>query len=216
MPAALFLVIASLQHPAMPLLLGAAPFNPGVPRGPVAEAPLVGDLGLPAAAAPPVPAPAPASGAARSVPRPRAVEYSDFYYFRLTVHRIASYATIPLFVTEYALGQSLYSNPPGSRATVQAHQLVAAGVYGLFGLNTATGLWNLWDSRHDPNDRTRRYVHATLMLLSDAGFVWAGSIAPGRRRVLAEPSRMREHRTVAEVSFSTALAGYLMMLVWKH
>ena len=48
------------------------------------------------------------------VQRPRAVEYSDSYYTRLTVHRITSYAMIPLFVAEYSLGQNLMNDasPP--------------------------------------------------------------------------------------------------------
>ena len=44
--------------------------------------------------------------------RPRAIEYSDFYGVRLEIHRAASYATLPLFIGEFALGQSLYNHPP--------------------------------------------------------------------------------------------------------
>ena len=85
--------------------------------------------------------------------RPRAIEHSDFYYLRLGIHRYASYAIIPAFVTEYALGQKLYNNPPGSSGTRTAHSVAAIGVVGLFGLNTVTGAWNLWDSRHDQPGR---------------------------------------------------------------
>jgi hypothetical protein len=52
--------------------------------------------------------------------RPQAIEHSDFYYMRLTVHRLASYAIVPAFVTEVVLGQSLYANPPGSSGTSTA------------------------------------------------------------------------------------------------
>jgi hypothetical protein len=152
--------------------------------------------------------------------RPRAIEYSNFYTVRLTIHRYASYATLPLFVAEYALGRSLYNTPPDSVSSSarSAHGAVALGIAGLFGVNTITGGWNLWDARKDPAGRTRRYVHAALMLVSDAGFVATGALAPSRRAELAgtiDPNRRSLHRTVAIASMSTALAGYLMMLFWK-
>lgn len=147
--------------------------------------------------------------------RPRAVEHSDFYYTRLTVHRYASYAIVPLFVTEFALGQSLYNNPPGSDATRTAHSVVAYGVIGLFGINTITGAWNLWDSRHDPTGGARRYIHAALMLAADIGFAATAAVAPGGRRAVNDPSSKTQHRDVALVSMGIALTGYGIMLVWK-
>lgn len=148
--------------------------------------------------------------------RPRAVEYSNFYTVRLTIHRYASYATLPLFVAEYALGRSLYNRPPDSTSSSlrSAHGVVAIGIAGLFGLNTVTGGWNLWDARKDPAGRTRRYVHSALMLVSDAGFVATGALAPSHDTL--DPNRRSLHRTVAIASMSTALAGYLMMLIWKN
>jgi len=150
--------------------------------------------------------------------RPRAVEYSDFYYTRLTIHQVASYATVPLFVAEYILGTKLYNNPPGSRSTQDAHRLVALGVAGLFGVNTVTGAWNLWDSRHDPAGRTRRWIHAGLMFAADAGFVATGVTAPSPRRILLSGATVNKstHRTIAIASMGTALASYVMMLIWKN
>lgn len=147
--------------------------------------------------------------------RPRAIEYSDFYGVRLEIHRAASYATIPLFLGEFALGQSLYAHPPGSNTTRTAHSVVALGVAGLFGVNTITGVWNLWESRHDPADRPRKYIHAALMLLSDAGFVATGAVAPSGRRVVRDPNSATIHRNIAFGSMAVALAGYGMMLIWK-
>jgi hypothetical protein len=147
--------------------------------------------------------------------RPRAIEHSDFYYVRLGIHRYASYAIVPTFITEYALGQSLYNHPPGSSGTRTAHSVVAIGLVSLFGVNTVTGVWNLWDSRHDAPGRARRYIHAALMLTSDAGFVAATAVAPGRRQVIADPSRARLHRALALSSMGLALGGYGMMLIWK-
>jgi hypothetical protein len=158
----------------------------------------------------------PQGSAADSGPRrPRAIEHSDFYYARLTVHRIASYAVIPAFVAEFVLGQSLYNNPPGTSGTRTAHSAAAIGVVSLFGLNTITGVWNLWDSRHDSTGRARRYIHAALMLASDAGFVAAEASAPGRRRAVRDPGSRARHRTIALTSMGVALTGYGMMLIWK-
>jgi len=173
--------------------------------------------GLPSAPAAPIVAlVAPDTGQRR----PRAIEYSNFYTVRLTIHRYASYATIPLFIAEYALGRSLYNTAPDSVSSSvrSAHGAVALGIAGLFGLNTVTGGWNLWHARKDPAGRARRYVHAALMLVSDAGFVATGALAPSRRAELAgtiDPNRRNLHRTVAIASMSTALAGYVMMLFWK-
>jgi hypothetical protein len=150
--------------------------------------------------------------------RQRAIEHSDFYYKRLAVHRYASYATVPLFVTEYFLGQSLFNNPGEGGSTKSAHSVVAGAIAVLFGVNTVTGVWNLWDSRHDEDGRTRRYLHSFLMLAADAGFVWTGATAPGERERLGGAtldSRRRKHRTIAIASRGVSLASYGMMLVWK-
>lgn len=116
-----------------------------------------------------------AQGALASLPsdttrtRPRAIEYSDAYYTRLTIHRWGSYAMLPLFGAEYILGNELLNGSHPSSWVKPTHTTVAIGLGALFGINTVTGLWNLWDSRHDANDRTRRYVHTVLMLAADAG-----------------------------------------------
>lgn len=147
-------------------------------------------------------------------PRPRAFVYSDAYYTRLKIHKWASYATIPLFATEWILGQKLY-NFTGGRAVHTAHGWVAGGLAGLFGVNTVTGVWNLVEARKDPNGRKRRLIHSILMLASDAGFMASGMTAPGRRFVNVQQweSRRRLHRDVAISSMVTALAGYVVMLV---
>src|SRR5215475_9879481 len=90
---------------------------------------------------PPVPAPQ------QPPAHPAATTYSNAYEVRLKIHKYASIATLPLFATELALGQSLYNNPEtGAKKT--AHAIVGTGIIGVFGLNTATGVWNLWEGRH--------------------------------------------------------------------
>jgi len=148
--------------------------------------------------------------------RPHAVEYSDAYGVRLTIHHYASYLTLPLFAAEYALGQSLYNNPPAAEgsSTRQAHSVVAASIAGLFAVNTVTGVWNLWEGRKNPEGRVRRYLHAALLIVADAGFVATGATAPDDDSG-ADPNARSRHRTIAITSMVTALAGYGMMLIWK-
>jgi hypothetical protein len=146
-----------------------------------------------------------------------AIEHSNGYYTRLTIHRYASYATVPLFVTEYFLGQSLFNNPDQTGSTKSAHGIVAGGIAVLFGVNTVTGVWNLWDSRHDPDGKTRRYLHSFLMLAADGGFAWAGATAPGERGADTPElaAQRRKHKTIALTSMGVSLVSYGMMLLWK-
>jgi hypothetical protein len=154
---------------------------------------------------------------APAAPRPRAVTYSDAYYLRLKIHKVASYATIPLFVGEYFIGEKLYHDgPTGDQSLKGVHQLVATGIGGLFVVNTVTGVWNLWESRHDRNDRTRRWLHAGMMIAADAGFVATGASAPGHRSFENGTNTGATHQTLAIASMSVALSSYLMMLIWKN
>jgi len=140
--------------------------------------------------------------------RPVAFEYSDGYYKRLKVHKYASVATLPLFVTQAVLGQKLYSGDYGN-GTKDAHTAVAIGTATLFGMNTVTGVMNLWEARKDPNKSRKRKVHGILMLAADAGFVATGFLAPGD-----DGSGNRSaHRAVALTSMGVATAAYLIMLL---
>ena len=61
--------------------------------------------------------------------RPRAVEYGDYYYTRLAIHRYASYATLPLFAGEFIIGRKLFTEgPSASHGLRQAHSALAAGL----------------------------------------------------------------------------------------
>jgi len=192
------------------------PFAPDTLGAAVATAPSVGPL-QPA----PWPRLSPGAFAGDSgVPqRPRAIEMSEAYHTRLTIHYIASFTLVPLFVTQYLIGRKLYANYPAVTPSQEnlrsTHRLVALGVAGLFGVNTVTGAWNLWDSRKSPGG-LRRYLHAGLMFAADAGFVATGLAAPhGRSRFTSPTSTRSLHRTLAITSMGTALASYAMMLIWK-
>jgi uncharacterized membrane protein len=139
-----------------------------------------------------------------------AVEYSDWYSRRLTVHRWASYATVPLFIGNYVTGRQLYDY--GNLApdwAIRYHGPLATSVATLFAVNTVTGGWNLWDGRNDPSARSWRFAHAILMLTADAGFTTAGLLANSAER---SQSRRDLHRTIALTSIGVSVVSYAMML----
>lgn len=140
------------------------------------------------------------------------VEYSDWYGRRLAVHRTLTWAMIPLFAVSYYTGERLLrdgriNSPYAVRAL---HPYAATGAAVVFGINTFTGVWNLWDGRHDPEGRTRRFAHSILFMLADAGFAYAGSIGEEARENGAIRSR---HRTVALSSMGVSYIGMMLMLL---
>ena len=138
------------------------------------------------------------------------VEYSDWYGRRLTIHRWASYATLPLFAFQYAAGRDLYKKSNDAPAWArEGHGVAATGIVALFGVNTVTGVWNLWEARKDPEGRKTRTAHAVMMLVADAGFAATGLLAERAER---SPDDRRLHRTIAISSMSVATVSYLMML----
>ncbi len=158
-----------------------------------------------------------------STRRHKAIEYSDGYYTRLKIHQVASYLTLPLFVGQYLTGKSLWNNPHSHGLARDLHGPLAAGIAGLYAVNTVTGVWNLWEGRKDPKGRTRRWVHGLTMLVADAGFVVVGATAPeredrfggGTSTPFSQQSGARLHRDLAIGSMGLALGSYLMMLIWK-
>jgi len=162
-----------------------------------------------------------ATGGSPATParRPVAFEYSEGYQKRLKIHKYASFATLPLFVAQFAVGQKLY-NGNGSDGTRTAHGILAGGTAVLFGLNTVTGVWNLSEGRKDPNHRTKRMVHGILMAVADAGFVATGIMTPhheheegGFTFQQSGGTSQSTHRAVALTSMGIATVSYLMMLI---
>ena len=143
-------------------------------------------------------------------PRDTVIEYSAAYYRRLDIHRWGSYAMLPLFAFQYAAGRELFAN--GSTAPAWAregHGIAATGVAALFGVNTVTGVWNLYEGWNDPQEHGRKVFHAAMMLLADAGFVATGILADEAE----DSSSNRElHRTVALTSIGVATIGWASML----
>ena len=146
--------------------------------------------------------------------RRKAIEVSDWYERRLRIHRYGAYATIPLFVFQAAAGNELYQKGSGADGWARnGHRIGATGLATVFGVNTVTGLWNLWDSRAAPQGRTRRTIHALLMLASDAGFAYAGIKLSEDAEQSADARR--KHRNTAYASMGVAVTGAGMMLLWR-
>jgi hypothetical protein len=145
--------------------------------------------------------------------RVKAIEVSDWYARRLTIHKTASYAMLPTFAFQWWAGQQIWekgANAPKFART--GHRFGAATVATLFTANVVTGAWNLWDSRAVPEGRGRRYVHALSMMTASAGFTWAGA------KLSAEAEGNREkralHRKVALSSMAiTAVSGVFMKIL---
>jgi hypothetical protein len=145
--------------------------------------------------------------------RPKAIEYSDAYETRAKIHKYASYATLPLFATEVALGQSVYNDPNArNSASRNAHIVVGTAITGLFAVNTVTGVWNMWESRNDPAHHKLKLIHGILMLGADAGFVATFATGPGGRETATLDSEKQTHRAIALTSIGIATGSYLLML----
>ena len=149
--------------------------------------------------------------------RPKAFVYSDGYRTRAKIHRYASFATLPLFVAEGFVGQSLYSNPTEGKKT--AHLAIASGMGVLFGVNAVTGIWNLMEARKDPTGHTKRTIHGILMLAASAGFLATAATAPesefgedGQGNSGGDGGSRSLHRGIAFTSIGLALTSYLIML----
>lgn len=142
--------------------------------------------------------------------RVRAVEVSDWYGRRLALHRALSYTVIPLFGFQYAAGTQIWEKGDAAPAWARrGHRIGAATIGGVFVVNTVTGAWNLWDSRHAEEGRARRYLHAASMFVADAGFTWAGAkLSEEAERSI---DKRRLHRTVALSSMAISVASGLIM-----
>jgi hypothetical protein len=148
--------------------------------------------------------------------RRKAIDISDAYATRLKIHQIASYTTLPLFAAQAIVGQQLYvSENNGTRPSDVlrgTHDAIAVALGGLFVVNSVTGSWNWWESRHQEEGRTWRTVHAALMLISDGGFAYTAWLGQGARFRNGTVAGRTLHKNWAIGSASVALVSYVMML----
>ena len=147
-----------------------------------------------------------------TIRRRRAVELSDAYYQRLTIHQWASYAELPLFAAEYVVGDKLMARGTPIAGWVKpTHVGLAVAISGLFGINTITGGWNLIEGWSQLGDKRNLVVaHTVMMLAADGGFA-ASSIIAGRG-LNAE----QRHRTVAVASMGLAAVSTVVMWIAKN
>lgn len=140
-------------------------------------------------------------------------EYSDGYMTRLDIHRVASYATLPLFLAQVVIGEVLLRNVGDQPKWAKyAHGPLGGALAGLFVVNTVTGGLNLLEARRDPNVEPRTLIHSMLMLIADAGFVWTG-LTVGKAGTVAPNGRVRTtHRKVALMAMGVATVGYVIMI----
>jgi hypothetical protein len=142
--------------------------------------------------------------------RVKAIEVSEWYERRLTLHRRLAYTVVPLFAFQYAAGNQIWDKGPAAPQWARrGHRIGAASLAGVFTVNTVTGVWNLWDSRGVEEGRTLRYVHATSMLLADAGFTWAGAVLSEQAE--KDVNKRKLHRTVALSSIGISVTSGLLM-----
>lgn len=143
--------------------------------------------------------------------RRRSVEVSEWYERRLRLHRYGAYTVIPLFTFQAIAGNQVYQKGDGAPGWARTgHRAGAGALAAVFTLNTVTGLWNLWEARAVEQGRTRRTVHALLMLASDAGFTYAG--ARLSEQAETDASKRDLHRKFAYASMATALTGAGVMV----
>lgn len=146
--------------------------------------------------------------------RRKSIEVSEWYERRLRIHRYGAYAMIPLFAFQAAAGNELYNKGSGADGWARnGHRVGATALATVFGVNTVTGLWNLWDSRAAEQGRTRRTIHTLLMLASDAGFAYAGIKLSEDAEQSADARR--KHRNLAYTSMGVAITGAGMMVLWR-
>jgi hypothetical protein len=143
-------------------------------------------------------------------PRAQAVEVSDWYSRRLTIHRWLSYASYPMFAFQYAAGRQVWEKGRGAPDWARdGHRIGAAAIASVFTVNTITGVWNLVESRNVEEGRTRRYFHAASMLIADAGFTWAGAVLSEQAERSTEKRKL--HRTVALSSIGISVTSATLM-----
>lgn len=144
--------------------------------------------------------------------RPAAIQYSDWYGTRATIHRRLSYTMLPLFAASYISGDKLFSEgSTASGLTKNVHRASATAVSALFAANTVTGGINLWQSRHDPTDRKRKLLHTALFTAASAGFTYAGVVLADQAETSL--SKRQAHRNVNLVSMGLSSASVLVMMV---
>jgi len=146
--------------------------------------------------------------------RPRAIQVSDWYSRRLTIHRYVAYGTIPVFAVQWIAGNQLLQEsrqaPEWAKFT---HRAGATALAGMFTVNTVTGVWNWWDSRALAQHRVLRTVHAFTMLACDAAFSYTGAKLSNDAET--SNSARHLHHQVALISMGVTVLSGTAMKIWN-
>ena len=142
--------------------------------------------------------------------------YGHGFFLRRKIHRYASYATLPLFAAQFAVGEKLYDDP-SSDSLRSAHSALVGGTAALFAINSVTGIWNWKELRKNRYGKGRRDFHSYLMLAADAGFIATAATAPGHHESedFAEGGNRGTHRALGFASMGVATVSYIYMLLAK-
>jgi hypothetical protein len=146
--------------------------------------------------------------------RPRAIQISDWYSRRLTVHRYVAYGTLPVFAAQWVAGNQLLK---GSRAAPEwakfTHRAGATTLAGMFTVNTVTGVWNWWDSRAVSQHRVLRTVHVFTMIAADAAFSYTGAKLSNDAET--NNAARQRHHNVALISMGVTVVSGTAMKIWN-
>lgn len=150
--------------------------------------------------------------------RARSIEVSDWYARRLAIHKTLSYVMVPVFTAQYIAGSKLYDQSTGGPAAPSwarpVHKAGATTVAGIFGVNTVTGLWNLWDSRNVEDHRWLRVSHAVAMLGADAAFAYTGIKLSDEAQ--NSQAKRRQHRQVALYAMGVSVGSGVVMKIFNR
>lgn len=147
------------------------------------------------------------TGKRRRIP---SIEYSETYHTRVGIHKALSFAMIPLFVGSAYTGFQLRNKKEAApKWTRDIHGPLAAGTAIVFGMNTLTGVWNMWEGRKDPEGRQRRLIHGALFLAAAAGFTYVTAAGDNIRD---SGKSNHWHRDVALGSMTISLVSWSIML----
>jgi hypothetical protein len=145
--------------------------------------------------------------------RPKAVEVSEWYSRRLTLHRRTAYAIIPMFAFQALAGKQIWDKgnlAPGWART--GHRVGATAIAGAFTVNVVTGAWNLWDSRGTTQGRGLRYLHTASMLAATAGFTYAGAYLSEKAETDSDMRKLHWQIAISSMGI-TAVSGVLMKIL---
>jgi hypothetical protein len=142
--------------------------------------------------------------------RGKSFQYSDGYATRLGIHKALSFAMLPLFAASGYTGFRLRKEKTDAPKWLRdLHGPVAGATVILFGMNTLTGAWNMWESRKDPENRTKRILHGALFLAAAGGFAY---VTAAGDNIYATGKGNHWHRDVALASMTVSLVSWSLMI----